>query len=263
MLMIHTIKLCGLCYIYLQYKEFRMISKYNNTNQNIEIYENYVLLKIEDIYLKKYFLSEIREIFFNIDEEGYYFRVIANRQLAFDYEYDTKYRINNQNTLIKKVQNKEIKLIPNFGIDVLGEGIIKYCENKKKCFLFIARLKNKLISNKKLFAINYGNISRDLYKVISDDLKNFNLEKELLKCHNNLEFSKQSRNFFSKGIFLLDKSLTMGMGYAITVIKAMPHNESFQDFSLDIFYSFDEKEIKNKIIELLSSTYTMEASGYV
>ncbi|KIM10047.1 MAG: hypothetical protein KU38_08140 [Sulfurovum sp. FS08-3] len=240
-----------------------MISKYNNKNQTIEIEENYVLLKIEDDYMQKYLINEIQEIFFNIDEEGYYFRVIANRQIAFDYEHNTKFRIEDKDILMRKVKNKEIKLLPNFGIDLIGEGVMKYCQSRKKYSLIMTRVRSKIIPNKNLFAINYGNISRYFYKIIGDDLKDLNLEEELLAEHDNRDFTKQLRNFGSNCVFLLDKSLTLGQGYAITAIKAMPHTDGFQDFSLDVFYSFDTKEIKNKIIELLSPSYVMKESGFV
>ncbi len=240
-----------------------MISKYNNKNQTIEIENNYILLKVEDIYIKKYSISEISEIFFNIDEEGYYFRVIANRQLAFDYEYNTKFRIKDKDALIQKVKNKEIKLFPNFGIDTIGEGVMKYCQRRKKYFLIMTRVRSKIIPNKNLFSINYGTINGYFYKTIGDDLKDFNLEEELLIEHDNCDFTKQLQNFGSNGVFLLDKSLTLDQGYAITAIKAMPHKNGFQDFSLGVFYSFDAEEIKNKIIELLSPSYMMKESGFV
>jgi len=240
-----------------------MISKYNNKSQTIEIEENYILLKIEDDYVQKYLINEIREIFFNIDEEGYYFRVIANRQIAFDYEHNTKFRIEDRDALMRKVKNKEIKLLPNFGIDSIGEGVKKYCQSRKKYSLIMTRVKSKIIPNKNLFSINYGTINGYFYKIIADDLKGFNLEEELLVEHKNSDFTKQLRNFGSSGVFILDESLTFGQGYAITAIKAMPYKDGFQDFSLNVFYSFDTEEIKNKIIEFLSPSYIMEESGFV
>jgi len=239
-------------------------NKYDDKTQTIDFQNDYVLIKIGDIYSNEMTYDYIEKIFFNIDASGYYFRVMSKEQYPFDFKFNTKFRIKNEETLIEKVKNKEIMLEPNFGWNSLGEGVIEYCKMKEKYFLTITRIKDRNTLKKKildtnLIAVNYGAMDRDYYKIVDDDLKNFNLKEELSLSHNNKDFTKNQQNFGMKGVFILDKSLTFGMGYAMTGAifpinfpKAIP-----REISLDIFYSFDENEIKNKIIEILNPSYEM------
>lgn len=115
-------------------------------------------------------------------------------------------------------------------------------------------------------------MNRHFYKRIDDNLKKFDLKKELLLSHDNgdeIEFNAieashkgpegQLVNWGTRGVFILDKSLTFGMGYAITGAVFPIHfkRQIAMEISENIFYSFDEDEIKNKIIEILNPSYEM------
>ncbi len=56
-----------------------MTYKYDNEKQTIYFQKDCVLIKIGDVYEKVFLYNEIREVFFNMDEYGYYFRIQANR----------------------------------------------------------------------------------------------------------------------------------------------------------------------------------------
>jgi hypothetical protein len=260
-------------------------NKYDNEKQTIYFQKDYVLIRIGSMYEKIFLYNEIREVFFNMDEYGYYFRIIAQDQYTFDYKFNTKFRIDNEIFLIEKVKNREISLLPNFGIDGdsygVGNGIWKYCKMKKKYVLTITRIKKpnpakRVFSNTKFFAVNYGIMNRHFYKRIDDNFKKFDLKKELLLSHDNgeeIEFNAieeshkglegQSVNWGVQGIFILDKSLTFGQGYAVTsAVFPIHYKKSIAgDISINFFYSFDEEEIKKKIIELLSPSYFSETYG--
>jgi len=237
-----------------------ILNKYDKEIQNINFQRDYILITIGEIYSRKIFIKEIFAIFFNIDKNGYYFRVMSKEQYPFDVKSNPKYRMKNKNILIKLIENKEIKLFPNFGWSSLGGGVSEYCTMKEKYLLVITRTKSKKILNKNLFSINYGSINRYKYKIINDNLKEFNLKEELSLAHNK-NLKEQPRNFGIKGVLILDKSLTFNMGYAVVAVTITEH-ERPRDISVNIFYSFDEEEIKNKMIELLSPSYIMESETY-
>jgi len=240
-------------------------NKYINEIQTIYFKKNYVLLKIGNSYKNIIFITEIDYIFFNIDKNGYYFRVIAkgSNQYQFDFKFNTKYRIKNKNNLRQKIKNKKIKLIPNFAENTtIGNGCIEYCEMKKKYFLTITTIRSEF--DKKELFINYGNIDREFYKTTNYDLTKFDLEKELLSDKRDLK--KQTMHNGFQGVCILDKSLTFGMGYAITATEmGIGHSidnyeliDYIKKFSIDVFYSFNEEKIKDKIKELLSSSYKIQ-----
>jgi len=221
-----------------------------------------------------------------MDKDGYYLRLVATDQVYFSHKFNTKYRIKNEKLFLDKVKNKEINLLPNFRWNCLGGGILEYCKIKKRYFLTITRVKNvnkfSRNLNTNLLAINYGGLNRQCYKVINDDLNTFNLQKELSSTHNEYYDDKNPKvfnlkeelhkevtegqlvNFSTQGVLVVDKSLTFGMGYAITsaVFPIHFHIQVPMEISENIFYSFDEEEIKKKIIEFLSPSYIMDSKTY-
>ena len=84
-----------------------------------------------------------------MDKYGYYFRIQDKVQYPFDFKFNTKFRMKhkrkNTETLIKKIKDNEIKLVPNFGWGSLGDGLVEYCKINKKYLLTITRIKEKNI----------------------------------------------------------------------------------------------------------------------
>ena len=87
---------------------------YNKENQTIDFQKDYVLIKIGNVYKKKILYTEISCLFFNMDKDGYYFRLQDKgaEQYHFDYKFNTRYRMINKKNLIEKVKNKKINLVP-------------------------------------------------------------------------------------------------------------------------------------------------------
>ena len=232
-------------YIYTIRKKY-FIKKYGKGVQTINLIENDIILTIGENHSYTICINEVIDIIYNIDENGYYFRVRDrdNDRFSFDRKYDTRYRANRD--FISKIKNSNISLTPDFGqyggiYEWQEEGIIRHCLLSKKFLLTITVEKD----NNYMFYLNYGNFSRFNYRITS--FENLNISKELK--NNTININKKMHNS-SSGFYILDKSLTFNRGYCITSVDLMGCNNSPQVFGDDIFYSFDEEEIKTKIIEL-------------
>jgi len=240
-------------------------------NMSINFQEDYILIEKDSLYIKKILYTNMSKVWYNIDSEGYWFvfEDITEEALSINQKI-IKYRLKNKQKLIEKVKSKKIILIPNFGWSLCGDGIFKYVTMQQKYFLTITTIVWDVCLNQdNVFALNYANIDRKYYKVINSNLKELNLKQELSTTNLNNQFNKKLFNYSIKGVFILDKSLTFGMGYVITFVEI--HDSKFPNDpddctpnfpSIDIFYSFDEEEIKCKIIEFLSPPYEIVTDTY-
>jgi len=226
------------------------LKKYGLGEQEIFIKDDVINLILGKKYRSEIPISRIVDIIYNIDEDGYYFRIKTAKerceQFFFDRKYDTRYRVKNIKNFIDKIKDLNIKIIPDFGqygaiYECQYDGIIQHCLVNKKFLLTITVEKD----SNYIFYLNYGDFNRFNYKITFFD--NLHISKELK--NNSININTKMHNS-SLGFYILDKSLTFNRGYCLTSVDLTGCNNSPQVFGDDIFYSFDEEEIKNKIIEL-------------
>ena len=230
-------------YMYAIRKKY-FIKKYGRGVQTINLVKNDIILTIGENHSYTICINEVIDIIYNIDENGYYFRVKDNDRFFFDIKYDIRYRANRD--FVSKIKDSNISLTPDFGqymgiYEWQNEGIIQHCLVSKKFLLTITVEKD----SNYIFYLNYGDFNRFNYKITSFD--NLHISKELK--NNSININTKMHNS-SLGFYILDKSLTFNRGYCLTSVDLTGCNNSPQVFGDDIFYSFDEEEIKNKIIEL-------------
>jgi len=222
-----------------------LLKKYGQENSIIDFKNDDILLTIGKKYKSIIPLSKIIDIVYNIDEEGYYFRIKDNSQFFFDRKYDIRYRAKNINNLVHKIKSNDISISPDFGqygaiYECQYDGIIRYCIANNKFLLTIS------IDNENILYLNYGTFHRYNYKIIT--LDNFSVDKEI-NLDGEIPINKKMHNA-SYGIYVLDKSLTFDRGYCIVSVDLSGCQNSPNVFGDDIFYSFNEEEIKTKTIEL-------------
>lgn len=226
-----------------------LLRKYGLGESVIEIKNDFIYLRIGKKYRSKISIRNITDIIYNIDSEGYFFRVKAvgdsDNQFFFDRRYDIRYRAKDIKNFIAKVKDLNIKLTPDFGqygaiYECQHDGIVQYCTTKNKYLLTLTRDKKNIIY------VNHGTFDRYKYKTVY--LDNLSLKNEMSFYGN--ETLKTKMHNASYGIYILDKSLTFERGFCLTSVDLSGCNNSPMVFGDEIFYSFDEDEIKNNIIEL-------------
>jgi len=226
-----------------------LASKYGLGESKIDIDNNTIYLYTGAKYRSMISIGDIVDIVYNIDEAGYYFRVKAtgnkSNQFFFDRKYDIRYRAKNIENFINKIKALHIELTPDFGqYGALYEcqfgGIIQYCTMSSKYLLTLTKGKHNTIY------LNHGTFDRSVYGII--DLENLNIEKEM-NCSPKKILSEKKYDV-THGVYILDKSLTFDRGYCLTAVDLSGCYNTPMVFGDDIFYSFDEEEIKNKIVEL-------------
>ena len=221
--------------------------------------ESVIYIKNNSLYLrsgKKYEatipVENIVSIVYNKDNEGYFFRVIANgkknNQFFFDRKYDIKYRASDIDDFIEKIKIFDIKLEPDFGqygaiYECQDGGIIKYCIDKEKYLLTITK-----DSKNNMFCLNYGVFDKNMCTKIS--LYGLNIGKEINNQNTIKSLPEKMHNYVDFGVYILDKNLSFGRGFCLVEVDLSGCNNAPMVFGDDIFYSFDEDEIKNRIIEI-------------
>ena len=223
------------------------LKKYGLGEEEIFIKDDSINLMIGEKYRSKIPISMVVDIIYNIDEDGYYFRVKTSKdrrdQFFFDRKYDIRYRVKNIKVFMAQIKDLNIKITPDFGqygaiYECQYDGIIQYCITENKYLLTLTKDKKSIVH------LNYGDFDRYRYKIIN--LDTFNLEEEMTSTGKEL-IDKEMYNT-TYGIYIIDKSLTFNRGYCLTSVDLSGCNNSPMVFGDDVFYSFDEEEIKNKII---------------
>lgn len=222
-------------------------------SQKIQIKNRCIILTIGDKCEYVFIPEDIKEIIYSIDleDEKYFFQLVerakgVDNNIRFSVKHDIKYKADNIDEFIKDVTNLGIFLSPNVGQygDFYNKGnakgLIKYCQFKNKFLITILASKNKLYFCHGIF-----------YRDKNIEIKPFNLldlEKEFnndrVVSQNNMPYNEA----IDSGIYLLDKQVTMGLGYVIVPFSRVGiHDIYIVNTEKDFFYSNSEKEIKLKI----------------
>jgi len=226
-----------------------LLMKYGSSEGEIYIQNDFVYLTVQEDYKSRIAIGNITDIIYNMDNKGYYFRVKAVRknekQFFFDRKYDIRYRAKNLNVFIESIKSLNIQLTPDFGqygalYEQQQEGIIQYCTLRNKYLLTIIK------DTQNTFHLNHGNFDRNNHKII--DLNNLSIENEMRHYGQNMSSHKIYNVSF--GVYILDKKITFDRGFCLATVDLSGCNNSPMVYGDDIFYSFDEEEIKTKIIEL-------------
>ena len=231
--------------------------KYGNGTQKISIKGSRLLFYINDKIFDEIPLNDIEVMLYNFDDYGIYFRAkTLNRykyKYFYDRKYDVRYRVDNLSSFCDTLKVNNIRCIPDFGqYGASYEGIknvqctiIEYCLKEKQFLLTLS------MDEEGNIFLNHGSFDRVRYEYIN--LDNLDIENEILSKKTS---EKKQTNKAFKGVYIIDKKLTCNQGYCLVSIDLSGCNNSATIFSdTEIFYSFDEKEIKAKIIELFNKKY--------
>ena len=164
-------------------------------------------------------------------------------------KYNVKYKTNNVNEFIKDVAGLGILLSPNVGQygDFYNKGnekgLLKYCQLKNNFLLTILRNKNRLY-------FCHGMFYRDRNIKIKP-LNLLDIEKEFEDYQINSQEAVPFNEIIDSGIYLLDKRITMGLGYVLVLFGRVGiHDIYIINIEKEFFCSTSEKELKLKIQEM-------------
>lgn len=222
--------------------------------QKIEFYDDNIILTVGNC-TKKIPIKKVKEIYYNKDFKSneYYFRVADNSfdEINFAVKYDIKYKCLDVKKLVNSIENSTIPLIPDIGqisykYNNQKNGILNYCKKHNSYLLSIIAIECNLA------CIYYGNFDSNNYMI--EKIDNLNINDLLTMPKKFFPPAKKNRIKSNLFAYIIGKELTFGRGYCLITIK----NFSIltEKFSIDdVFYSFNESEIKRKI-NLFLETYS-------
>jgi len=220
-------------------------------SQKIKIKNHCIVLTIGDKCKYIFTPTNIEEILYNIDleDDKYYFQVVerakgVDNHIRFSLKYDIKYKADDINQFIQDIRDLGILLSPSVGQydKSNAKGLIKYCQSKDKFLLTI------LVNNNKLYFC-HGIYYRDKnIEIIPFNL--LDLEKEFDSYQVNSHEKILSNEIIDIGIYLLDKKVTMGLGYLIIPFFRVGIHDTFViDSRYRYFCSSNIDKVKDKIKE--------------
>lgn len=210
----------------------------------IEIYETYIQLKIGQKCIKNILYEEIDSIeyYLFIDNPTEYNFYINLKDKSFNHP---SFKLEDTKALVAMASKKNIVLYPFFmrriGIGAVLGALNAYCAEKGKYLL-------RCEKNEENIQCSFNSKDGLMLQTFSMDNFNINLEKSLYALDEKFE---KTSSYIPKDdkfiIFILDKSLTLGQGYAVLPLF---------DFNFDllkdkIFYSYDEQEIRDEVVRLM------------
>jgi len=226
-------------FYYLIYKQDIALN-----NKNIIIYST----SKNTIQIKN--IKEIKEIIYGFFDNKYYFTVVNKNEIFCSKcvaikeseEIFFEKKINCIN-ILKQSEEHNIPLIPSiFKCEPIFSNacttIYSYCIfNKDKYLLTLYQDNNNLVWIHK--EEEYIDNNFEINKLLENPYNFFKSKKKKIKKSIKKKFRLK----------ILDKELTLNRGYGLYPV----FNNKI--ITKDIYYSFDEEEIKNKIIEFLSPSY--------
>ena len=189
-----------------------------------------------DIYL-------IKAIYYGLsdDKQNVYVQIIPSSK-DFKLKEQEVYRVENPKQFAKILNKKGIMLLPTLLDDKIYMAKGYAFSVNFYCQLYGKYMFSLINSNSHYFCVHI--FSEGMFSVPVKDLYSINLNKCLLNPTRYNPHNKQTVYYSLFKIIILDKTLTIDRGFGVYPVKDK------QIIIDDIFYSFDEKEIKAKIIEL-------------
>jgi len=211
-----------------------MLKKMFVKNRTMTFDNNSIIVYKKHHVVKKIPLNIVHGLFYNIDDDGYYFILETDKYLR------ERYRVKeNIEEFILNISEKGILVEPAIGQLGKENNFINYCMNNNGKILFITKNDNEILN------IHFDKFER--YNYLSTSVENLELDSLFKRQSNNL--SKDKADLSMNGVAVINNYLTFGKGYGIVACSILKREGII--FIDDYFiYSEDQDEIKEKIIEL-------------